>query len=203
MNELTYCIACEIPLRLDTSRDEMVCIMCGNAYGSEMMYDGQYDQSPDSEINSEVFRALRTLQATGLTTPDTDVEEIQREARDVFRMQSKCRKTAVASVILRDDTNEDAWRALRVDPLRSESRASIAFTNTAIEFALDIMAVVDIHIRYKRGICETLKTVEKKNICTPFAMACISIILTVPDVDEKIFRLDPRFTKKIYSQYNE
>ena len=183
MNEV-ICQACILPLRYNATHDELVCIVCGNVYTSEMMYDGHYDESIDEQLNTEVDRVLRFMDSESMS-----IDEVKREARDIYRHTSMNRKEAVEMAIFHKHT--------------STLDASTSFTNRTIECVTDVMKSISIPTNYRHDILNYVENIQLEDFCNPFSMACIAILAVVPAVDEKIFRLDSRFSKNIYKKYNE
>ena len=207
MNEL-LCHPCATPLRHDPCRDEMICVSCGNVYRSEMMHDRYYENSPDERMNAEVRRALRDLHNAGFDTEMIDVDVLQRAACDVFQMKPLGRREAVAFALCDDfGRNDDICRVLRTSTsilhTHSASSAASQFAKHVSKYAFDIMDKLDVHRRYRQTVREHIETKCMHEFVNPFAVACMSILSTVPEVGDAIFRIDKRFTKNMYAKYNE
>ena len=209
MNEL-LCKACTLSLRHDSCRDEMVCVECGLVYPSEMMHDGYYENSSDEQTNEEVRRALFELRVAGFDVDAYDIDTLQCAASDVFRLKPLSRREAVVFALCGDSKRVKAdkiCRILKTPPTilsyHSAASATTQHVQHVTEYAFEVMDKLGVHRRHRFSVVEGIEALRVDDFMNPFALACLAILSTVPEVGDTIFETDKRFTKNMYARYNE
>jgi len=207
------CKDCNISLHVDHTRDELVCFECGNTYPNDMGIDGNYITVFDKKMHNQIQRILTLVRQKNtdihISLMDLDEDTLYNMAFSLFQSTPSLSYKEASVIALSNQRSLKTVRELiSITNVSSDKIMKILYGSldpediyckSTLEHVVDLCSFLDIPSKHIHRIRSKMQ--PPNDYMNTYVFACVLLVKHVSDIDQQIFHMDTRFTKKIYMKY--